>query len=304
MNAEELRATIRLGGHIFAGVSSKVEETHRAVAGRAFGANGTPSVPVRTLHDHIAGAVYNGLRVGGLTAGAVAGEVFSRVVPSSAAVSGTRLGNQALAALNGIAGHQLGGDLAALAIPMAVRAAGRDVNLTPLDVAAAFPDTASKLAVFVHGLAETENSWTPKAMDDNEVGYGPLLSTELGYTPIYIRYNTGCHVSENGRSLGRLLDDLVSAWPVPPDELLLVGHSMGGLVIRSACHYGAAEDQPWVPLVRHIVYLGTPHLGAPLAKAAALVRRSRWTQSERRELHVRTSPVGSIEAHQGQSQAD
>jgi pimeloyl-ACP methyl ester carboxylesterase len=276
MNAEEMGATIRLGGHIFAEVSSRVEGVHRAVAGRAFGASGATGVSAKTIHDHIASSVYSGLRIGGLTAGAVGGEVFSRVLPSSAPAGSTTLGNQALAVLNGLAGHRLEGDLAALAIPTAVRAAGRDVRLTPPDVAAAFPDATSKLAVFVHGLAETENLWTPKVRDENGVGYGPLLNTELGYTPIYIRYNTGRHVSENGRSLGLLLGDLVSAWPVPPDELLIVGHSMGGLVVRSACHHGAGEEQAWVPLVRHVVYLGTPHLGAPLAKAAGLAG---WTLS-------------------------
>jgi pimeloyl-ACP methyl ester carboxylesterase len=276
MNAEEMGATIRLGGHVFAGVCSRVEGVHRAVAERAFGATEATGPAVRTIHDRIAGVVYAGLRFGGLTAGAAVGEVVSWVLPSSAPAGGTPVGNQAQAALNGFTGHRLEGDLAALAIPMAVRVAGRDVDLTPLDLAAAFPDAASKLAVFVHGLAATENLWTPKATDENQGGYGSLLNTELGYTPVYIRYNTGRHVSENGRSLGRLLGDLVSAWPVPPDEVLLVGHSMGGLVIRSACHYGAGQEQPWVPLVRHIVYLGTPHLGAPLAKAAGLAG---WTLS-------------------------
>jgi len=268
MNAEEMGATFRLGGHILAGVSSKVEGVHQAVAGRAFRASGASSMFPKAFHDAIAGGVYSGLRAGGLTAGAVAGEIFSRVLPSSGPVGDTPLGNQTLAALNGLAGHRLQGDLATLAIPMAVRAGDRDLRLRPLDVAAAFPDATSKLAVFVHGLAETEKVWMPKTTDDNEVGYGPLLYSELGYTPIYIRYNTGRHVSENGRSLGRLLGDLLSAWPVSPDELLLVGHSMGGLVVRSACHYGEGAEQPWVPLVRHIAYLGTPHLGAPLAKAA------------------------------------
>jgi pimeloyl-ACP methyl ester carboxylesterase len=276
MKADEMGACARLGGHVFAGVSSRVEGVHRAVAGRVFGATGAAGLSAQTIHDHIAGAVYGGLRFGGLTAGAIASEVVSRVLPSSASPAGTALGNQALAALNGFVGHRLVGDLAPLAIPMAVRAHGRDVDLTGLGVAAAFPGATSKLAVFVHGLAETENLWTAKPTDDGAGGYGSVLKAELGYTPLYIRYNTGRHVSENGRSLARLLGDLVSAWPVPPEEVLLVGHSMGGLVIRSACHYGAGEGQAWVPLVRHIVYLGTPHLGAPLAKAAGLAG---WTLS-------------------------
>lgn len=276
MIAEEVGATVRLGGYLVARVASRVEGVHRAVARRVFSGAGLVGEPVRVVHDRVAGVVYTGLRVGGLTAGAVAGEVVGRVIPSSFPAGSTPLGNQALAALNGFAGHHLKDDLSPLAIRMAVRSAGRDVRLTRVDLAAAFPDATAKLAVFVHGLAETENFWTAKASDGSEGGYGPLLRTELGYTSVYVRYNSGRHVSENGRSLGRLLSDLVAAWPVPPEEVLLVGHSMGGLVIRSACHYGADEAQHWVPLVRHIVYLGTPHLGAPLARAAGLAG---WTLS-------------------------
>jgi pimeloyl-ACP methyl ester carboxylesterase len=151
-----------------------------------------------------------------------------------------------------------------------VRLAGRDVHATPADLATAFTVPTAKLAVFVHGLAETENSWTATAPDGSEAGYGPSLRAELGYTPVYIRYNSGRHISDNGRLLSQLLTEVIAGWPVSPDEVLLVGHSMGGLVIRSACHYGTGDAQPWVRLVRHAVYLGTPHLGAPLARAAGL----------------------------------
>jgi pimeloyl-ACP methyl ester carboxylesterase len=87
---------------------------------------------------------------------------------------------------------------------------------------------------------------------------------------VYVRYNTGRHVSENGRELAGLLGDLVAAWPRQVEEILLAGHSMGGLVIRSACHYGGEAGAPWVDRVRHVFYLGSPHLGAPLARAAGL----------------------------------
>ena len=38
---------------------------------------------------------------------------------------------------------------------------------------------------------------------------------------------------------------------------------MGGLVARSACHRGGA----WTGRVRHVISLGTPHMGAPLEQA-------------------------------------
>jgi hypothetical protein len=270
MLADEMEATVRLGGHVVAGIASQVQGVHGAIARRAFAATGPVGHPARTLHDTIAGAVYQGLHIGGLTVGALAGGVIARVVPPSSPAGHTPLGNQVLAALNGFAGDRLEGELGPLAIRMAIRRDGRDVPLAPVHLATTFPDATRKLAVFVHGLAETEDIWTAATADGSEEGYGPLLRAELGYTPLYVRYNSGRHVSENGRHLGRFLTDLVGAWPVPVDEVLILGHSMGGLVIRSACHYGAEEAQPWVPLVRHVCYLGTPHLGAPLARGAGL----------------------------------
>ena len=87
-----------------------------------------------------------------------------------------------------------------------------------------------RLAVFVHGLFETEHAW--------RYGGGPRYGDRLpGWTPVYVRYNSGRHISENGRSLAerarraRARSDEV-------EEIALVGHSMGGLVARSACHAG------------------------------------------------------------------
>ena len=170
--------------------------------------------------------------------------------------------------LNTVTGDRLGPELAPLAIRMAVRAGGSDVELASQQVREAFGDATPKLAVFVHGLVETENSWLRQASRSEP--YGRRLQAEFGYTPVYVRYNTGRHVSDNGRELARLLDELTAAWPGQVREILLVGHSMGGLVIRAACHYGSEDGAPWVRHVRHVFYLGSPHLGAPLARVAGL----------------------------------
>ena len=97
---------------------------------------------------------------------------------------------------------------------------------------------------------------------------GSRLGTDLGYTPVYMRYNTGRHVSDNGRDLCQLLATLVSSWPVDVDDVALIGHSMGGLVVRSTCHRGQQTEQAWVAKVHDVVFLGSPHLGAPLARWA------------------------------------
>jgi pimeloyl-ACP methyl ester carboxylesterase len=267
----ELRAASRLGGYAVAGLTSRIEQVHRAVAGRVFGQLRVAGAPVRVIHDTIATGVYLTIRGSGTVAGVVGGEVAAQIGAgggSAGSVAGTPAGNLALSALNALAGDRLGPDMAPLTIRMSVRVAGRDVDLTAGELAAAFPYATPRLAVFVHGLGANEDLWRWRSDDGQRVPYGERLRAEFGYTPVYVRYNSGRHVSGNGRDLAALLDGLTAAWPQQAGELLLVGHSMGGLVIRSACHYGQQASAGWAPRVRHVFYIGSPHLGAPLARAA------------------------------------
>jgi hypothetical protein len=268
MTPAELRAVSRLGGQAFAGLVSRIEQVHQAIGGRAFGSIGPVSAPVRLIHDSIARAVYRAVGSAGPAAGVLGGQAASRFGAAGQDAARGPASGVALATLNAFAGDRLGPDLAPLAIRMAVRVDGSDVEPTARRVRDAFGAATPKLAVFLHGLAETEKSWLRQASRSEP--YGGRLQAEFGYTPVYIRYNTGRHVSESGHDLARLLDDLAAAWPHEIQEILLVGHSMGGLVIRSACHYGAEASAPWVERVRHVFYLGSPHLGAPLARAAGL----------------------------------
>ena len=128
-----------------------------------------------------------------------------------------------------------------------------------------------RLALFVHGLCESDESWTLFAEpgpDGEPETYATRLERDLGYTPVHLHYNSGLHVSENGRRLAELLDDLVAGWPVEVEEIALIGHSMGGLVARSACHYAQAAGRAWVAAVRHVVSLGSPHMGSPVEQGA------------------------------------
>jgi pimeloyl-ACP methyl ester carboxylesterase len=113
--------------------------------------------------------------------------------------------------------------------------------------------------VLVHGLAMNDLQWTRHGHD-----HGQALAQAAGWTPVYLHYNSGLHVAENGRLLSQRLTELLAAWPVPVTELAIVGHSMGGLVARSACHVGARRR--WRRQLTRLVCLGTPHHGAPLER--------------------------------------
>ena len=267
MKSEEVRAAGRLATQTLVDTFSYVEETHRAAAGRVFALTGPAGVPARVIHDGVATGVYTVIRGVGLGVGTAATELLGVTVGSGLPAGSAPRTNLALAALNATLGDELADQCSPLAIRMAIRCARADVVPDRDGLGAAFPDATPKVAVFIHGLGETEESWRLHANRDGlgtESTYGARLAEDLGYTPVHLRYNTGLHISENGRHLAALLDGMVAAWPTPLAELVLIGHSMGGLVARSACHQAHERGDPWVTTVRHVVYLGSPHLGSGL----------------------------------------
>lgn len=168
----------------------------------------------------------------------------------------------AIGVLNGTIGDYLKRTGNGLATSMGLVHAGRALRVDRASLAAAYPQASGRVAVLVHGLMSTEAVWE---MPDGST-YGSRLAQDLGVTPLYVRYNSGLHVSENGEALDALLERLVAEYPVPIEELIVLGHSMGGLVIRSAAHAAADRSRRWLPLVKRAFYLGTPHLGAPLER--------------------------------------
>ena len=245
-----------------------VEGVHRAVAQRTFAAI-PGSAPVRMIHDAVADLVYNVLGAG--TRGA-------ETVMRGAAQAGTRRRGEDLpdlessrawrlarAVLNGIIGDVLEERDNPLAIQMAVRQRGADVPLTLGGLRRAYPTATPRVAVLLHGLTESDEAWDLGAGTQAHVTYDRVLES-AGVTPVRIRYNTGRHISDNALDLADLLDRLVDAWPVGVDDLFLIGHSMGGLVMRGAADVAEASGLGWLSLVRHAVMLGTPHDGASLER--------------------------------------
>lgn len=169
--------------------------------------------------------------------------------------------------VNGAVGDYLHARQNGLGIAMALYHHDRPLPLHREAILQAHPQPTARLCVLVHGLGCNEGVWTYQdpARPAGETSYGAALQADFGYTPFFVRYNSGLAIAENGRQLAALLADLVDAFPLPVAELILIGHSMGGLVIRHACHDAAQHQAPWVAHVRQVFYLGSPHDGAPLA---------------------------------------
>jgi hypothetical protein len=264
--AGELGALTELATEGFSGAVTRVQELHEAVARRSFGPTGAAASMPRAAHDAVAGSIYAGVR-GAATLLGVGLARVARAAGDGPALSAHPRGRLAQGALNGLWGDRLERSGNALSIPMAVRVHGRDVPADREALAAAFPDATGRPVVFVHGLCESDAAWGMRGAQRGG-SYATRVLRDVGATAVTLRYNSGLHVSENGRRLAALLETLVDAWPVPIDDLTLVGHSMGGLLIRSAGHAAQDRSDRWPSLVRTTVSLGTPHLGAPLEQAA------------------------------------
>jgi hypothetical protein len=256
--ASDLRGAGRLAVDAVAGVAALVEELHHGIASLAPIVGAAPAGRTRG----ITGLVYRS--VGGITRAVGVGidVALAQLTPLLGARASTPRREAALAALNGVLGDHLAASRNPLAIAMQLRVGGRALPLEPEALAAALPGATGRVLVLVHGLCMNDLQWQRDGHD-----HGAALARDLHYTPLYLHYNSGLHVSVNGREFAALLERLVSAWPVPLDELVIVGHSMGGLVARSACHAARRARLRWPRRLAKLVFLGTPHHGAALERA-------------------------------------
>jgi pimeloyl-ACP methyl ester carboxylesterase len=265
MRPDEITAVGELTGEAVAGFTGQIRELHEGIATRVWKAVGPPAAPVRIAHDRIARGVYGGVGRALRAAAEASARTLSLRTPANApSLQRSAAGRFAVGVLNGAFGDVLEQRQSVLACPMSIRVSGHSIPVERSAIEVAYPAAGTRLAVFLHGLCETEEAWRLRA--DRHVPYGPRLKAELGYTPVYVRYNTGRHISENGRDLSALLSQLIEQWPMPVSEIALIGHSMGGLLARSATHYGSGSE--WSKRVRHVFSLGSPHRGAPLEVAA------------------------------------
>lgn len=254
----DLRGVARLAVEATVGVTDLVERMHHTIQL----AHPPLGVSRAGTTKGLTGLVYRSIRgttklVGqGLDAGLAP---LSRLLPERAS-SAKR--DAVVSALNGVYGDHLLETGNPLAIEMEILHGGRALDVRG---EVTCPEGATgKILLFVHGLCLNEGHWTRDGQNRGE-----MLATELGFTPLYLRYNTGLHIADNGRELAGILESLLSAWPEPVNELVIVGHSMGGLTVRSACHHGEKASQDWLQHLRKMIFIGTPHHGAPLERGGS-----------------------------------
>ncbi len=220
----------------------------------------------------ITGLVYGSVRGVARLAGGAVNAALAGAAPLLARRASSPQREAMLSVLNGVLGDQLLDTANPLTIAMSLRHQGQTLVLDKSALAQALPDATGKILLLIHGLCMNDLQWLA-AVAGGHHHHGEILAHALGYTPVFLRYNSGLHTSINGQQLAVLLDELARAWPVPITELSLLVHSMGGLVARSACEHARTAGLGWRAHLKQMVFLGTPHHGAPLERIGSWLDR-------------------------------
>ncbi len=275
------------GGHDDADAGTPVLSPGRAPTGRTGG---------------ITGFVYGNIRGVTRLVGSGFDTALATLSPLLGEAKPSARRDAVVAALNGVLGDHLEESGNPLAIPMSLRREGRPLSTDPHALAAAIPAPSRRLVLLIHGLCRNDAGWHRKGHD-----HGAALERDLGVTSVYLRYNTGLHVSENGRELANLLEKLVASWPVPLKDVSIVAHSMGGLVARSGLSCATDSGYAWPTRLRTVVFLGTPHHGTPLERGGSLVHAalgvSPYSRPLRRLGKIRSAGITDLR-HGNLFQAD
>lgn len=260
LHTSDLRGAARLVTDAGTGITDIVEHLHRTIQLRRGPLGRASAGTTRGITGFVYRSVRGGMRL-------VGRGIDAGLAPAAALLpegASTPARDAFLSALNGVYGDYLARTGNPLEIGMSLRHGGRLVH--PADPAPSFGEAegsrpAGRLLVMVHGLCMNDRQWSREGHD-----HGALLARDCGYTPLYLRYNSGLRIATNGRALAELLERVKDGWPEPVSDLVIIGHSMGGLVARSACRHAREAGHAWPGALRKLFFLGTPHQGAPLER--------------------------------------
>ncbi|WP_034061542.1 PGAP1-like alpha/beta domain-containing protein [Lacinutrix jangbogonensis] len=239
-------------------ITDLVESMHRRIVHPPF----LPSTPIQNLITDIAGIAYKNIRWTTRVIGSGADKALGLFPSVIGKIKTTDEREAAQSVLNGVIGDYLEKTDNPLKINMHFRFQAKTIPLDTESIKKTFPTSNGQIILMVHGSCMNDTQWTRK-----EHNHGTALAKECNKTPIYLHYNSGLHISTNGQNLNKLLEQLVLQWPVPIEELVIIAHSMGGLVTRSSVHYGQQQQKSWTKHLKKIIFLGTPHHGATLEQA-------------------------------------
>lgn len=263
LQPSDLRGIAQLATEATAGVTRMAEGVHQSVW-RTLGA---PSGATPSQTRGLTGLVYKSVQgvtqlVGKGVDTALAG-LQSVLTAGNPERPGSPEREAVVAALNGVLGDRLVVSNNPLATPISLRHQGHALKWHALPAPS---EVTGKVLLLIHGLCMNDLQWQVPA-DSSGCNHGAVLAAALDYTPVYVRYNTGLHTSQSGHALSAQLEQLVANWPVPLEEITVLAHSMGGLVTRSAVQVAREAGLRWPAVLKNIVFLGTPHHGAPLERA-------------------------------------
>jgi pimeloyl-ACP methyl ester carboxylesterase len=172
-----------------------------------------------------------------------------------------------------------------------------DQQLDYETLAKSIQQSQGKLLIMVHGLCMNDVQWTHAGHN-----HGKRLANELDYALAYLRYNSGQHISDNGKAFSQVLENVLTH-ALAHDNMLrldisIIGHSMGGLVSRSAYHEAQALGHKWPDYCENLFFLGSPLHGAPLEKAGnwldMLLGIHQYTAPLKRLTQIRSAGITDL----------
>ncbi|TXD50464.1 MULTISPECIES: hypothetical protein [unclassified Polaribacter] len=235
------------------GVTDLVEAVQKQIVHPPF----LPSTPIQKLITSISSITYRNIRWSTLFIGKSLHKILAQLTPVIGKIKTSDKKEMIISALNGVIGDYLEEKENPLKINMQFRFQSKALKIDPKRLKVAYPTINGKILLMIHGSCMNDIQWTRK-----EHNHGEILSKELNKTPFYLNYNSGKHISTNGQNLNESLEELLKNWPVPVEELIIVAHSMGGLIARSALYYGQKDQKNWPKQLKKVIFLGTPHHGS------------------------------------------
>ena len=289
IRAADLRAYSRLATEATNAVTDLLENMHHNIS-RLPGVFGEATdEPARG----ITGLVYRSIRGVTRKVGHGVDSILSVVAPQSLPDDVSTQREVLVAVLNGVVGDYLLATDNPLQVRMQFRREGKALKLTPAALAGSIPGVSGKIVVLAHGLCMSDLQWQRRGHN-----HGEALAAEAGFTPVYLHYNSGLHISTNGHEFSEKLEQLIRAWPVPVEQLVIIGYSMGGLLARSACEDARRTGKSWIRHLRDLVSIGTPHDGSPLERTGnrlyALLGASPYTVALSRLGKVRSAGITDL----------